>query len=221
MKQLSETERALAAGIDQPAMLAQTERWSAINSGTGNLAGLARQVDELAEAFSSLPGEIALRPPAPVSAIDPDGREVEREHGEHLVLSVRPEAERRVLLTGHMDTVYPADHPFQTGEWIAPPRTPIVSTTGTPQAAMLLPSQTPPLDRQPSLRPSASEVSATRSNSFCARASTGLGGRVMPPWSAILSSWALAISSIRARMSRWNASAASVVRGRMLKRRTA
>ena len=118
MKQLSETERALAAGIDQPAMLAQTERWSAINSGTGNLAGLARQADELAEAFSSLPGEIALRPPAPVSAIDPDGREVEREHGEHLVLSVRPEAERRVLLTGHMDTVYPADHPFQTGEWL-------------------------------------------------------------------------------------------------------
>ena len=28
--------------------------------------------------------------------------------------------------------------------WISPPRTPIVSTTGTPQAAMLLPSQTPP-----------------------------------------------------------------------------
>src|SRR4029453_5656266 len=28
--------------------------------------------------------------------------------------------------------------------WILPPRTPIVSTTGTPQAAMLLPSHTPP-----------------------------------------------------------------------------
>jgi hypothetical protein len=27
--------------------------------------------------------------------------------------------------------------------------TPIVSTTGTPQAAMLLPSHTPPLARQP------------------------------------------------------------------------
>src|SRR5690606_33448429 len=30
-------------------------------------------------------------------------------------------------------------------EWIAPPRTPIVSTTGTPQAAILLPSHTPPV----------------------------------------------------------------------------
>jgi hypothetical protein len=28
--------------------------------------------------------------------------------------------------------------------WILPPRTPIVSTTGTPHAAILLPSQTPP-----------------------------------------------------------------------------
>jgi glutamate carboxypeptidase len=33
------------------------------------------------------------------------------------VLRVRPEAQRRFLLTGHMDTVYPADHPFQTGVW--------------------------------------------------------------------------------------------------------
>jgi glutamate carboxypeptidase len=34
------------------------------------------------------------------------------------VLSVRPQAQRRFLLTGHMDTVYPADHPFQSGTWI-------------------------------------------------------------------------------------------------------
>jgi glutamate carboxypeptidase len=39
-------------------------------------------------------------------------------NGRHLVLRVRPHAERRVLLTGHMDTVYAADHPFQTCDWI-------------------------------------------------------------------------------------------------------
>ena len=38
-------------------------------------------------------------------------------------------------------------------EWIAPPRAPIVSTTGTPHAAMLLPSHTPPVSRQPMSRP--------------------------------------------------------------------
>lgn len=117
MKQLSPPERALAEGIDQAAMLEQTERWSGINSGTGNLAGLARQAGELADAFAALPGEVTLREPAPVTAVAADGVEVEREHGRHFVLRVRPDAERRFLLTGHMDTVYPADHPFQAGTW--------------------------------------------------------------------------------------------------------
>ena len=30
----------------------------------------------------------------------------------------RPEANRRILLTGHMDTVFAADHPFQTLKWL-------------------------------------------------------------------------------------------------------
>ena len=118
MKQLSDSERGLADAIDHSTMLAQTERWSAINSGTANLAGLARQADELAKAFAALPGEVELREPAPVSAVDAEGREVALEHGRHLVLRVRPEAGRRLLLTGHMDTVYPADHPFQQGTWL-------------------------------------------------------------------------------------------------------
>jgi len=118
MKHLAPEERALAEGIDQAAMLALTERWSAINSGTANLEGLARQAGALAEAFAPLPGDVTLREPAPVSAIDAAGREIERQHGRHLVLSVRPQAERRLLLTGHMDTVYAADHPFQSGTWL-------------------------------------------------------------------------------------------------------
>ena len=118
MKQLSPHERALADGIDQAAMLAQTERWSAINSGTRNLAGLARQAGDLADAFAALPGEVILREPGPVTAVDATGSEVALEHGRHLVLSVRPQAERRFLLTGHMDTVYPADHPFQSSTWL-------------------------------------------------------------------------------------------------------
>ena len=103
----------MVEGIDPSAMLARTERWSAINSSTGNLAGLAAMAGELADAFAALPGEVTLEEPAPVTEIAPDGRAIEREHGAHLVLRVRPSAERRVLLTGHMDTVYPADHPFQ------------------------------------------------------------------------------------------------------------
>ncbi|HEY6817397.1 MAG TPA: hydrolase [Croceibacterium sp.] len=120
MKQLADEERQLIAPLDHTAMLAQTERWSAINSGTGNLAGLAQQADELAEAASALPGRIELRDPAPVTALDAAGREVEQANGRHLVLRVRPGAERRFLLTGHMDTVFPPEHPFQHGRWLDP-----------------------------------------------------------------------------------------------------
>jgi len=115
---LSPAESKLIEPIDQADMLARTERWSAINSGTGNLAGLQRQADELAEAFASLPGGIALREPARVTSVDAEGREIEVAHGRHLVLRVRPAAERRFLLTGHMDTVYPPEHPFQHGRWL-------------------------------------------------------------------------------------------------------
>jgi len=118
MKQLSPPEESLIQPIDRPAMLAQVEAWSAINTGTANLGGLARQAEALAEAFSALPGEVELRDPAPVTAIGSDGREYERLHGRHLVLRVRPKAQRQILLTGHMDTVFPQDDPFQGLTWI-------------------------------------------------------------------------------------------------------
>ena len=115
---LTDEERALIEPIDRASILGRTERWSAINSGTGNLAGLRRQAEELADAFSALPGQVELREPAPVTSVDEGGNEIELEHGRHLVLRVRPRAERRFLLTGHMDTVFPADHPFQQGRWL-------------------------------------------------------------------------------------------------------
>ncbi|MBN9506287.1 MAG: hydrolase [Altererythrobacter sp.] len=115
---LTDPERKLVERINAAAMLAQTERWCAINSGTGNLDGLARQAAELADAFAALPGGIELREPAAVTAIDAAGNDVPLAHGRHLVLRVRPEADRRFLLTGHMDTVYCADHPFQAARWL-------------------------------------------------------------------------------------------------------
>lgn len=115
---LTTAELRLIEPIDHAAMLARTERWSAINSGTGNLAGLHRQAGELADAFSVLPGEVELRDPAPVASVDAAGHEIELMHGRHLVLRVRPKAERRFLLTGHMDTVFPPEHPFQYGRWL-------------------------------------------------------------------------------------------------------
>ena len=102
-------ERASAAP-----MRGQVERWSAINSGTGNLPGLRAVASQLADAFAALPGKLHLVEPAPESSIAADGSHRVVERGAHLHLSVRPDASRRVLLTGHMDTVFPADHSFQT-----------------------------------------------------------------------------------------------------------
>ena len=115
---LEKDEQQALSPVDQAAMLARVEQWCAINSGTGNLPGLARQAEALAAAFAALPGDVSLVDPAPVTAIDAGGRRIEQAHGQHLLLRVRPDAPRRVLLTGHMDTVYPADHPFQSARWL-------------------------------------------------------------------------------------------------------
>lgn len=118
MSALAVEELDLLAPIERAPILAHTLDWAAINSGTGNLDGLATVATRLADAFAALPGEVRLVDPAPVEKVDGKGTLRGVGHGRHLVLSVRPEAERRVILTGHMDTVYAADHPFQTMTWL-------------------------------------------------------------------------------------------------------
>ncbi len=118
MNAISTTEQdSLNAAADAP-MLAQVERWAAVNSGTGNLAGLKTVAGMLADALAPLPGDIALVDPDPVETVTPAGDVQIIERGKHVLLSVRPEAPVQVLLTGHMDTVFAADHPFQTLKWL-------------------------------------------------------------------------------------------------------
>jgi glutamate carboxypeptidase len=120
MRDFSSQEQMLLDRAATAPMLAQTQDWAAINSGSRNLAGLARMANVLADAFSTLPGAIRLVDPAPVESVSPDGRVQTIDHGRHLHLSVRPDAPVRLLLTGHMDTVFPIDHPFQQQRWLQP-----------------------------------------------------------------------------------------------------
>ena len=101
-------------------MLAQVQDWAAINSGSRNLDGLAAMAGRLADGFAILPGELRLVDAAPVETVAADGRIQTIAHGRHLHLSVRPHAPIRLLLTGHMDTVFAADHPFQGQRWFEP-----------------------------------------------------------------------------------------------------
>ncbi len=113
-------ERRSIDAIDQAAMLAQVERWVAVNSGTRNVAGLNTVAGMLADSFAALPGEVSLIDPDPVETVEPDGTIRAIEHGQHLLVQVRPDAPVRMLFTGHMDTVYGETHAFQAMRYTDP-----------------------------------------------------------------------------------------------------
>jgi glutamate carboxypeptidase len=118
MSQLSSVERAVVERAGAEPMLDQVLSWAAINSGSRNLGGLERMADALVDAFAALPGMLRLENPAPVEAVDAAGRTLDIQHGRHLHLTVRPTAPVQLLFTGHMDTVFAADHPFQATRWL-------------------------------------------------------------------------------------------------------
>ena len=118
MGELSPIERDALDRIDGAPMLTQVLQWSAVNSGSRNLAGLREVAGLLANAFAALPGEVRFEDPAPVEAVDTAGHTNAIEHGRHLHLTVRPDAPVRLLLTGHMDTVFGVDHEFQQTRWL-------------------------------------------------------------------------------------------------------
>jgi len=75
--------------------------WADINSGSDNFPGLDRMRAALAAGFATLPGATVEHLPladTPAQA---------------LRIRVRPTAPIQLLFSGHYDTVYEADHPFQ------------------------------------------------------------------------------------------------------------
>ena len=120
MNSLTATETATLERATDAPMLAQVERWAAVNSGTGNLAGLKNVAGQLADSFAALPGDLRLVAADPVESVDAAGRVSTIQRGDHLHVRVRPDAPVQLLLTGHMDTVFAADHPFQNLKWLEP-----------------------------------------------------------------------------------------------------
>ena len=118
MGDLSTIEQAAVERAGAEPMLDQVLQWSAVNSGSRNLAGIERIAAILADAFSALPGEAKLVEAAPVDAVDSAGRPVAVEHGRNLHLTVRPDAPVQLMFTGHMDTVFGETHDFQQTRWL-------------------------------------------------------------------------------------------------------
>ena len=117
MRGLSSIETAVVERCQAAPMLDQVQTWAAINTGSRNLDGLKTMAGVFASALSKFPGSLTLVDPAPVKTVRADGRLAQLEHGQNLHLRVRPGAPRQLLFTGHYDTVFAADHPFQTVFW--------------------------------------------------------------------------------------------------------
>ncbi|HEX8641641.1 MAG TPA: hydrolase [Allosphingosinicella sp.] len=117
MRGLSNIEAGAVERCRDAPMLDQVRAWAEINSGSRNLQGLERVASLLADAFAALPGTLALAEPASVEAMAADGSLSPVPHGANLHLQVRPGAPVQLLLTGHMDTVFGVDHPFQQVFW--------------------------------------------------------------------------------------------------------
>ena len=97
-----------------PQMVALTQQWATINSGSYNLTGLRAMRETLAGAFAPLGGDMEVLPLAPITQVNAAGEQVSIPMAEALTIRKRPNAPFQVLLVGHMDTVFGPEHPFQT-----------------------------------------------------------------------------------------------------------
>lgn len=94
-------------------LIARAVAWSEINSGSNNLAGLRTVAERLHPALAALGGKFESLPLDDVTTIDARGETITSPAGQCLHVQVRPDAPVQVALTGHYDTVFPADSAFQ------------------------------------------------------------------------------------------------------------
>ena len=93
-------------------MLLELVALASLNSGSRNIEGLDRTADLLVEQFGTL-GPLQRSDLPADQVVDRHGELAPLPVGQLLTLSLRPEADRRILFVGHYDTVFGADHPFQ------------------------------------------------------------------------------------------------------------
>jgi len=98
---------------NQKTMVTQLHQFCDINSGTTNLPGLALMAEILQAAYKPIVDTLQIKKLPPFSIINMEGKTIQQPCGEMLLFSKRPHLKRRVLLCGHMDTVYAASSPFQ------------------------------------------------------------------------------------------------------------
>ena len=94
-------------------MYALVENWSNINTSSKNIQGLSQQLEVLKESFKELSGNIQELCLPQSKSVDAYGNLITEPLGKALFITKRHEAKTSVFLSGHMDTVFPVDSPFQ------------------------------------------------------------------------------------------------------------
>ena len=96
------------------AILDRAIAWSNVNSGSRNADGLNAVLDMLEAEARALPAEVVRIPTRGSTTIGDDGAVQSVVHADALSIVARPEAPVQVVLTGHYDTVFPAETGFRT-----------------------------------------------------------------------------------------------------------
>ncbi len=92
--------------------------WSKINSGSRNRDGLDQMRAALIKKFEDLPGDITTPPLTVGEYVSPKGEKQHLHFAPAMLLTVRPKAPIQLVLTGHYDTVFPAESHFQAPEYL-------------------------------------------------------------------------------------------------------
>jgi glutamate carboxypeptidase len=98
----------------KPNLLKTLMEWSSINSGSFHVAGIERQAEAIKTLFSTLGAELQTFKLDPLRTLSDQAEILNFPVGPLLRYTKRPKARKQILLTGHMDTVFPEDSAFQT-----------------------------------------------------------------------------------------------------------
>lgn len=93
--------------------IATLKSWSRVNSGSRNQSGLEQMRHLLSVYMAGLPGDITYPGLNASQTISPKGIKEITQYSPAVLLTVRPAAPVQLVLTGHYDTVFPADSDFQ------------------------------------------------------------------------------------------------------------
>ena len=113
---MSFTESCNWIDAQQEDLLSNLMQLSEINSGTSNPDGVNRVAQYFNSYFAATAESVEEFESKPRQHTDIEGNKVTEEFGNILRFRVRADAPLQVLLMGHMDTVFPKNHSFQSPE---------------------------------------------------------------------------------------------------------